>query len=98
MSRQTGSWSEESPVRDNGPELDTQHAHPARVYNYWLGGKDNISQEHLGARTAPEQRQYRHVTPIIRKQRFSLSGMCLVLIWALCPDFWAGVPDSGLTF
>ncbi|MGH3192415.1 MAG: SAM-dependent methyltransferase [Streptosporangiaceae bacterium] len=24
--------------------LDTRIAHPARVYDYWLGGKDNISQ------------------------------------------------------
>jgi hypothetical protein len=24
--------------------LDTIVAHPARVYDYWLGGKDNISQ------------------------------------------------------
>ncbi len=25
------------------PALDTSVAHPARVYNYWLGGKDNFS-------------------------------------------------------
>jgi S-adenosyl methyltransferase len=25
--------------------LDTSVAHQARVYDYWLGGKDNISQE-----------------------------------------------------
>jgi S-adenosyl methyltransferase len=24
--------------------IDTSRAHPARVYDYWLGGKDNISQ------------------------------------------------------
>jgi hypothetical protein len=24
--------------------IDTSKAHPARVYDYWLGGKDNISQ------------------------------------------------------
>lgn len=28
---------------DDQPQLDTRHAHPARVYNYWLGGKDNFS-------------------------------------------------------
>jgi hypothetical protein len=38
-------------------------------------------------RTAPEQRQYSHVTLMIRKQRFSLSGMCPIPIWALCLDF-----------
>src|SRR4029077_7969248 len=45
MSRQTGSRSERPPVRDNGPGLDSQHAHPARVYNYWLGGKDNFAAD-----------------------------------------------------
>jgi hypothetical protein len=52
MSRQTGSWSGESTVRDNGPELDTQHAHPARVYNYWLGGKDNFAADREAAEQA----------------------------------------------
>ncbi len=32
MSDQTG-----NPV----PGFDTRHAHPTRVYNYWLGGTDN---------------------------------------------------------
>ena len=52
MSRQTGSRSEEPPVRDNGPELDTQHAHSARVYNYWLGGKDNFAADREAAEQA----------------------------------------------
>ena len=26
------------------PRIDTSEAHIARVYDYWLGGKDNISQ------------------------------------------------------
>ena len=26
------------------PRIDTSVAHIARVYDYWLGGKDNISQ------------------------------------------------------
>jgi hypothetical protein len=26
------------------PKIDTSVAHIARVYDYWLGGKDNISQ------------------------------------------------------
>ena len=52
MSRQTGSWSEEPAVRDNGPDLDTEHAHPARVYNYWLGGKDNFAADREAAEQA----------------------------------------------
>src|SRR5215471_6976754 len=28
-----------------GPVLDTSTAHPARVYDYWLGGKDNFAAD-----------------------------------------------------
>src|SRR6202050_4193117 len=39
---------EDAPVRDTVdkvPGLDTRHAHSARVYNYWLGGKDNYAPD-----------------------------------------------------
>src|SRR5579875_2633311 len=32
--------------------LDTSHAHPARVYNYWLGGKDNFAADREAAEQA----------------------------------------------
>jgi hypothetical protein len=44
--------------RDNGPastaadhsiEIDTTVAHPARVYDYWLGGKDNFAADREAA-------------------------------------------------
>jgi hypothetical protein len=41
---------EESPVRVSG--LDTKHAHSARVYNYWLGGKDNYAADREAAEQA----------------------------------------------
>ena len=28
-----------------GATLDTSLAHPARVYDYWLGGKDNFAAD-----------------------------------------------------
>jgi hypothetical protein len=34
------------------PQLDTLHAHPARVYNYWLGGKDNFAADREAAEQA----------------------------------------------
>ncbi|MGH3191341.1 MAG: SAM-dependent methyltransferase [Streptosporangiaceae bacterium] len=34
------------------PELDTRHAHSARVYNYWLGGKDNYAADREAAEQA----------------------------------------------
>jgi hypothetical protein len=35
--------------RDEGPVLDTSVAHPARVYDYWLGGKDNYAADRSAA-------------------------------------------------
>jgi S-adenosyl methyltransferase len=31
------------------PGFDTSHAHPARVYDYWLGGKDNYEADRAAA-------------------------------------------------
>ena len=52
MSDQTGSWFTGSTAAGQAPELDTQHAHPARVYNYWLGGKDNFAADREAAEQA----------------------------------------------
>ncbi|MGH3259093.1 MAG: SAM-dependent methyltransferase [Streptosporangiaceae bacterium] len=35
--------------QDEGPVLDTSVAHPARVYDYWLGGKDNFAADRSAA-------------------------------------------------
>ncbi len=32
-------------MADEGPAFDTSVAHVARVYNYWLGGKDNFAAD-----------------------------------------------------
>jgi hypothetical protein len=34
------------------PRLDTSTAHSARVYNYWLGGKDNFAADREAAERA----------------------------------------------
>ena len=31
-------------------EINTNTAHPARVYDYWLGGKDNFAVDRPGER------------------------------------------------
>jgi len=31
------------------PSFDTSVAHPARVYDYWLGGKDNFQADREAA-------------------------------------------------
>jgi hypothetical protein len=35
-----------------GPVIDTTTAHPARVYDYWLGGKDNFAADREAAEQA----------------------------------------------
>src|SRR5881392_724742 len=34
------------------PGIDTTRAHPARVYDYWLGGKDNFAADREAAEQA----------------------------------------------
>ena len=52
MSGQTGKAFQGSPARQGVPALDTRHAHPARIYNYWLGGKDNFAADREAAEQA----------------------------------------------
>jgi hypothetical protein len=51
----TDSWSEDSaPGREHGPAIDTSVAHPARVYDYWLDGKDNYPADRAAGAAAAE--------------------------------------------
>ena len=52
MSGQAEGWSQAGPAREGPPDLDTLHAHPARVYNYWLGGTDNFAADREAAEQA----------------------------------------------
>jgi hypothetical protein len=52
MSDQADEGSSGLAGRDPVPKLDTWHAHPARVYNYWLGGKDNYAVDREAAEQA----------------------------------------------
>ena len=41
-----GKWFRSIVPRQDAPaEIDTGLAHPARIYNYWLGGKDNFAAD-----------------------------------------------------
>jgi DNA polymerase III psi subunit len=44
--------SQTSPVPGDAPAFDTSVAHVARVYNYWLGGKDNFAADRAAAQQA----------------------------------------------
>jgi len=81
MHRQTGNRPAGSLAGDNEPGLDTSHAHPARVYNYWLGGKDNISQAvpavpHSGP-TVTVQARHKNFSKFTSSTVRGLSGPCL---------------------
>ena len=52
MSDQTGTSAPSFPGGAQAPGFDTQHAHSARVYNYWLGGKDNFAADREAAEQA----------------------------------------------
>ena len=43
-SSDSGSWMSADPDWV-APEINTTVAHPARVYDYWLGGKDNFAAD-----------------------------------------------------
>ena len=63
------------------PGIDTTRAHPARVYDYWLGGKDNISQVVPAAPhkipTAAIQARHLNFSKIASFAVRDLSGPCL---------------------
>jgi len=52
MSHQTGKPVPGDPGRGPAPGVDTGHAHSARIYNYWLGGKDNYAADREAAQQA----------------------------------------------
>jgi hypothetical protein len=52
MPDQAGNPAPRGPAGVQVPGLDTRHAHPARVYNYWLGGKDNYAADREAAEQA----------------------------------------------
>ena len=52
MTGEAAGSSQQVPARKTVPELDTRHAHSARVYNYWLGGQDNFAADREAAEQA----------------------------------------------
>ena len=55
----------------DGYGFDARVAHPARVYDYWLGGKDNFAADrHLGEQT---RQAYPNIVDSVRANRAFLS-------------------------
>ena len=55
------------PRRAEPASLDTSVAHPARVYDYWLGGKDNFAADREAAETAIAHNPF--IVPGVRTNR-----------------------------
>jgi S-adenosyl methyltransferase len=49
---QPGAAADPAPESGDAPSFDTSVAHVARVYNYWLGGKDNFAADRAAAEQA----------------------------------------------
>jgi hypothetical protein len=47
--------------------FDTTRAHPARVYDFWLGGKDNYEADRVAAREVIEAMP--HIVPTVKSNR-----------------------------
>ncbi len=78
-----------------GRVIDTSVAHSARVHDYWLGGKDNISSG------TPVQRSDSDRTStscaLFENSVLRCPGSVRSLFRHLCPFYRTRVPDSGLT-
>jgi trans-aconitate methyltransferase len=67
-----------SDIAQEPPPYDTTVAHPARVYNYWLGGKDNFEAD----RVVGEQTKaaYPDIVSGVRAQRAFLASAVRYLV------------------
>jgi hypothetical protein len=67
-----------SDIAQEPPPYDTTVAHPARVYNYWLGGKDNFEAD----RVVGEQTKaaYPEIVSGVRAQRAFLASAVRYLV------------------
>lgn len=67
-----------SEVDGEPPAYDTTVAHPARVYNYWLGGKDNFAADReVGEQT---KAAYPGIVAGVRAQREFLAKAVRYLV------------------
>jgi S-adenosyl methyltransferase len=60
------------------PDFDTSAAHPARVYDYWLGGKDNFAADREAGERALAA--YPHMVFAVRANRAFLARVVRFLV------------------
>jgi hypothetical protein len=67
-----------SDITEEPPPYDTSVAHPARVYNYWLGGKDHFAADReVGEQT---KEAYPDIVTGVRAQRTFLAAAVRYLV------------------
>jgi hypothetical protein len=79
-------------------ELDTSQAHPARVYDYWLGGKDNFAADREAAQRAIDANPL--IVPGVRANRAFLGRAVRYLVDAGIRQFLdigTGIPAANNT-
>ncbi|GAA0547100.1 SAM-dependent methyltransferase [Paractinoplanes ferrugineus] len=82
----------------DAPHLDTTTAHPARRYNYWLGGKDNFAADRASADAI--ERVFPHIRTAARENRAFLQRAVRILIAAGVRQFLdigTGLPTADNT-
>jgi hypothetical protein len=84
---------------DKVAEVDISQAHPARMYDYWLGGKDNFAADREAAKQVIEAMP--GIIPGVRAQRAFL-GRAVRYLTADAGlrqflDIGTGLPASGNT-
>jgi O-methyltransferase involved in polyketide biosynthesis len=80
------------------PRIDTTRAHPARVYDYWLGGKDNFAADREAAELALQA--YPALAAAIRSNRAFLGRAVRFLVDAGIRQFLdigTGLPAADNT-
>jgi hypothetical protein len=70
--------SESSSVAGSQPEIDTSVPHSARIWNYWLGGKDNYPVDRMAGDQVMEM--FPDMTQIARLQRSFLARSIRYLV------------------
>jgi hypothetical protein len=65
-------WQSAAPDDGPPPEIDTSVAHPARVYDYWLGGKNNFAADREAAEATVAVNPY--IIPGVRANRAFLAS------------------------
>jgi hypothetical protein len=80
------------------PEIDTSVAHPARVYDYWLGGKANFAADRQAAEQVLAARPGLQFS--VRANRAFLARVVRLLAGELAIrqflDIGTGIPNTGI--